>query len=195
MKISKEKQNVMVGIGMGTVMVIIAIYFVVIRAQGESLATASKAIADKEVEVNKAKAAIATAKVLLDDLMVITNRLSKDEIMMAPANDKLAWFVGTLSTFTAKYQNQVNIPHKSQPQVTPVMMYSSFPYASATFPIRGDAFFHQIGRFVSDLENQYPFFRIQRLQLSPAGADISDVPERLGFEIEITTLTPALPTP
>lgn len=188
MKISKEKQQHLVLVAIVAVGVILALYFIVIGGQLEQIAKLNKKITEATANVEKGRVALKKEPLILADLNTRTNELVALESTMATGNDKYFWFISTLNRFKVPYQNQIEIPHVSRESVTEVGMYQSFPYKAAAFQLRGVAHYHSFGRFLADFENKFPFFRVQKLTLAPAGADLSDAPEKLSFEMEIVTL-------
>jgi hypothetical protein len=72
------------------------------------------------------------------------------------------------------------------PVIGEMNMLPAFPYHQATSTVTGSAYYFDFGRFVADFENQFPYMRIQNLNLEPSGA--ADDPEKLSFRMEIVTL-------
>ena len=63
----------------------------------------------------------------------------------------------------------MDIPQFSREVATEVGMFPKFPYKAAAFNVRGVAYFHDLGQFIADFENSFPFARIQNIELEPAG--------------------------
>jgi hypothetical protein len=59
-----------------------------------------------------------------------------------------------------------------------------FPYKWATFRLEGSGFYHDFGKFFADLENNFPCFRVQNLEISGNSAGSVD-PEKLTFAFEL----------
>lgn len=189
MKLTPEKKQYLALIGLGTAVVVVALYFAVMAGQFEKIAALDKQIAEAAANVDKAKKAISKSNVIQEELGQLNNILSEIETNnMAPQGDMYAWFVDVLRKFLIPYQNQISVPFRSREVIGEVGMFSSFPYKAATFSIRGEGSFHQFGRFLSDLENKYQYFRVQRIILSPAAADVEGAQRRLQFEMDIVTL-------
>ena len=70
-------------------------------------------------------------------------------------------------------------------------IFPKFPYKAAVFNVRGVAYFHDLGRFLADFENSFPFARVQNVEMEVAGSSAatgtSDT-EKLSFRMEIVTL-------
>src|SRR5205809_61414 len=61
----------------------------------------------------------------------------------------------------------------------------------ASYGIGGTAYFHDLGKFVADFENQYPYFRLVNLDIFPevgSGSSDKEPRERLAFKMDIITL-------
>ncbi|MCF7707890.1 MAG: hypothetical protein K9N52_03205 [Verrucomicrobia bacterium] len=63
------------------------------------------------------------------------------------------------------------------------------------FTIRGNAFYHDLGRFIADFENTFRFMRIENLSITPGGGtETSSQGERLSFTMDIAALVKPVPT-
>jgi hypothetical protein len=186
-KLTKEKQQHLIIVGIVAVVVIVGIYFTIVTSQTDSMTKLAADIAKKQDDVNKAENVIKFANPFLKELAETTNKLNSVEADMAPANDKYAWFVDIMRKFLLNYQNQISMPSKSREIVGDVTLFPAFPYRSATFSVRGEAQFHQFGRFLAELENNYKYFRVQRLSLIPAQGESGEA-EKLAFDMDIVTL-------
>src|SRR5439155_20937480 len=113
---------------------------------------------------------------------------------MAPSVDLYSWALLLLDN--SRSGHEVNIIDVTRPVKGDVGMLPYFPYDAAIFSVRGTAFYHQFGKFLADFENQFPFFRVQSLSLSPGSesAVASDDPsgrvgnEMLQFKMDIVAL-------
>jgi len=86
----------------------------------------------------------------------------------------------------------VEIPNFPPPVLGNMEMIPDFPYKAATYRVSGTAFYHDLGKFLSDFENSFPFMRVLNLEITPedemgtlnTGVDR----ERLRFSFELNTL-------
>ena len=69
-----------------------------------------------------------------------------------------------------------------------VGVFPKFPYKAAVFPVKGTSHYHNLGRFLADFENSFPFVRVQNLELSPAPRTAGEDAESLNFKFEIVAL-------
>ena len=190
MKLTKQKQQYLALIALGTIFVVVAVYFTVMANQFDKIAALDKQIADASANVDKARKAISKANSIQQEVEQLKNVILDIETNnMPPAGDKYSWFVDTLRKFLIPYQNQISIPYRSREVIGDVGMFPSFPYKAATFSVRGNASYHQYGRFLSDLENKFQYFRVQKIILSPAPPAEGGVQSRkLEFDMDIVTL-------
>ncbi len=190
MKLTKKKQQYLAIIALATVFVVVALYFTVLSNQYDKIAILDKQIADAAANVDKARKAISKASAIQEEVEQLKGIISDIETNnMPPAGDKYSWFVDTLRKFLIPYQNQISIPFRSREVIGDVGMFSSFPYKAATFSVRGNGSYHQYGRFLSDLENKFQYFRVQKIVLSPApSAEGGTQSRKLEFDMDIVTL-------
>ncbi|MEY4917977.1 MAG: hypothetical protein RL616_1890, partial [Verrucomicrobiota bacterium] len=99
------------------------------------------------------------------------------------SGDVNAWTYDTIRRFKANYH--VDIPSIAQPTVTDVDVLASFPYRQAKITLNGSAFFHDLGKFVSDFENNFPHMRMINLIIEPSQGSGT---EKLSFRMEVITL-------
>jgi hypothetical protein len=102
------------------------------------------------------------------------------------AGDLYSWMFTTLRRFQKGYK--VEIPQISSVTSSPMNLLPRFPYQQATVSVGGTAHYHELGRFIADFENAFPYMRISNLTLdlntSPATGDY----EKLSFKMEIVSL-------
>jgi hypothetical protein len=96
----------------------------------------------------------------------------------------------TMNRFRA--DRKVDIPQFSREVTTEIGVFPKFPYKAALFNVRGTAHFHDLGKFIADFENTYPYLRVQNLDLEPAAQTAATSaptePEKLSFKMEIVAL-------
>jgi len=105
------------------------------------------------------------------------------------SGDMYAWVIQTVGRFGA--ERRVDIPQFSREVTTDVGILPKFPYKAAIFNVRGNAYFHDLGQFLADFENSFPYARVQNLELEPGASSAASGttdPEKLAFRLEIVTL-------
>lgn len=186
MKLSKEKQQHLIGVVIGTVVVVVVLYMLVISSQQSKIKKLQGEIAKASKLVNDAQKDIDNEKYKLEMLGEWTNKLAQLEAHMMPTNEVYSTFRSALIQFRTQH-SRVDITDIGKERVMPLGMYSPFPYATAVFTVRGTAYYHDFGRFVAELESQFPFYRVQKFNLAAGGLEVSTA-DKLTFEMDIVTL-------
>ncbi len=101
------------------------------------------------------------------------------------SGDLYDWMIQTLNK--SKLSHAVDLPQISRETPCEAGTFSQFPYKAAAFIVGGTAFYHDFGRFLADFENQFPYLRVQNLELEPAAVRGEDS-EKLHFKMEFVTL-------
>jgi hypothetical protein len=184
--LSKEKRNQLVLVVLLTGGVLAGLWFGLIRFQQARLDQLAQGKLVAAQKFDQVKEAIETADVVEAKLGEARQRLAKIESSMA-SGDLYSWTIDTIRKFKLGYK--VEIPQFSQIDGPKEMnMLAGFPYKQANMTITGTAFYTDLGKFVADFENQFPYMRVLNLSLEPvpslAGAD----KERLAFRLEIAVL-------
>ena len=109
------------------------------------------------------------------------------------SGDPYSWVINTIREFKGAYK--VEIPQFSpiSPQ-SDVNLLAKFPYKQVTLTLSGAAYYHDLGKFLADFENQFPHIRLVNLDITlnpnPGGGDI----ERLVFKVDMVTLVKPNPS-
>jgi hypothetical protein len=182
-KLPKEKRNQLIIVVIVTVVVLALIGFGLIRSQYDSLSKIAKAKKAAESRLQSIKNAIKNDEAIAAELAEVTNTLSHAEEDMA-SGDLYSWTYDTIRRF--KQQYKVEIPEISHPTIGNVDLLPFFPYKQIQFTISGTAYYHDLGKFIADFENNFPHSRMVRLAIEPGSS--ADNPEKLLFKMEIITL-------
>jgi hypothetical protein len=184
----KEKRDHLILIGLGTVVCMAALWYVVIKTQQKTKAKVAKEIVDQQNKVDNAQRLIASTVEIQKRLDGSQQELKTIEGTMA-SGDMYSWIITTINKFRA--DRKVDIPQFSREVPTEVGILPKFPYRAALFNVRGTAYFHDLGKFVADFENSFPYLRVQNLELEPAASSSATSTgdnEKLAFRMEIVTL-------
>ena len=190
-KLPKEKLNRLILVILATLIAIAGLYFGLIRRQNESLVRLAqqKAAAAKKLQV--IRDAIHRADQIKAQLDEAKTTLTAAESDIA-SGDLYAWVIDWLRQYKAPYK--VEIPQFSQLGApADVNLLPRFPYKQTTLTVAGTAHYHDLGRFLSDLENQFPHVRLLNLSLDVNAISPSAETETLTFKLDIVTL--AKPNP
>ena len=192
----KEKRDRLILVAVGTLAVIVGLYWGVVRTQRQTLVALADKHTEEEIRVGNAQRLASSTSELQANLDVVKEKLKVIESTM-PSGDMYSWIILTINTFKENGGYKVEIPQFSREVAGEVGMLAKFPYRAAIFHVRGTAFFHDFGRFISDFENTFPYMRIQNIDLEPAGSSSAtregvspsaEDAEKLAFKFEIVTL-------
>jgi hypothetical protein len=185
-KLSKEKRNQLILVGLGTLAIMGGLWFGLIDYQRGKLKEVSRKSADLQKEIDKTQKVVRDAGQVDAALKESTAKLSVIEATM-PAGDLFSWTVSRLKQFNVP-SYKVNMPQIGLPVVGEVAMFPGFPYHQVNVAVGGTAYYYDIGKFLADFENKFPYARIQNLSLEPGGGEEK---EQLSFRMEILTLVKA----
>ena len=122
---------------------------------------------------------------IADTLQARGDLLAKREATLAPDRDAYAWIISTINPFILNRKG-VSIYAYTQPDVSDQGLLSDFPYRWATFHLKGTGFYQEFGAFFADLENSFPYFRVQNLEVS-ANTGPGVEAEKLNFSFDLIT--------
>jgi Tfp pilus assembly protein PilO len=169
-KISKAQKEQLIGIGAGTVALMGILWYFGVTAKQEELSKTEKNTAQIRDTLRKEEGTMRLGEEIAEKLEARTQLLEKRESLLAPDRDAYAWIISTINPFI-QTRKGVNIYHYSQPEVTELGIIPDFPYKWATFHLEGTGYYHEFGKFFADLENSYPCFRVQNLDINASTAN------------------------
>lgn len=186
-KLPKEKRDRLLLVAIGTAAVCVGIWFGLINTQKNALVNLARLTQEQQSKVDNANRLVSNSTQIARNLDAISQRLKSYEDTMA-SGDMYSWIILTINKFKAPYK--VDIPQFSREIPCEVGVLPRFPYRAALFNVRGTAYFHDLGRFIADFENAFPFVRVQNVELDSAAnsATNGDESEKLAFRMEIVTL-------
>jgi len=166
-----------------TLVTVAVIYFFLISPQQDKNKQLAAKIHDRQDKLQAIRNTIKDTESITTTLADLTLQLNRAEQDVA-SGDVNAWTYDTIRRFKAAYH--VEIPSIQQPTIQEVDLLSGFPYRQAKVNITGTAYYHELGKFIADFENNFPHMRICNLILEPA----SQAPgaERLSFRLDIIAL-------
>jgi hypothetical protein len=189
-KLLKEKRNQLILVAVVTMVVLALIGFGLIRVQYDALAKIAEDKTDAEKKLQSVRNVLKGVDTTANELMGLTNALSQAEEDMA-TGDSYSWMVDILRRL--KLQYRVDIPEIGRPEVGDVDLLPSFPYKQVKFNVSGTAYYHDLGKFIADFENDFPHARVANLIVEPAtGSDSKS--EKLSFRMDIIVLVKPNPS-
>jgi hypothetical protein len=191
-KLSKEKRNHLILVILAGLVVLAGLYVGLIRRQYESLTHLAQ---QKDAADRKLKTVVGTihqADRIKAETEDARSLLAQSEADVA-SGDLYAWVINSLRQFKGPYK--VEIPQFSQiGAVDNVNLIPNFPYKQAVLTIAGTAYFHDLGRFIADFENQFPHVRLLNLSLDANAPSANVQSEALSFRMDIVTLVKVNPS-
>jgi Tfp pilus assembly protein PilO len=194
-KLSKEKRQQLVLVFMVTLGAVTALgpfridmlgFGGLINYQLHSIETAKNKTADARDELQRIQEAVKHSGQLEAQIKDARKQLAEAETDIA-YGDVYAWMVNTLRQFKAGYR--VDIPQFLPVGPTSeVTLLAGFPYKQVSMSVSGTAHFHDLGRFLADLENEFPHFRIVNLSLDLNPSPTTEDQETVAFKMDIVTL-------
>jgi Tfp pilus assembly protein PilO len=169
-KLSKEKRDKLIMTAFVAVAVIGILYVFVLGAQKDKLAMLNAQISSAKDKMAKAERLVKSKDTL--DIQLSQNRQELDhrEQDMAPTGQYYYWFLKLLEEFRKKEGLESSfVVDITQPEFIEAGLMPQFPYKAAAFTVRVNGQFQDVGRFIADFENAYPYFRIQNLHMQPEG--------------------------
>ena len=188
-KLSTEKRNQLILVVMLTIMGVAGLWFGLINTQQKIIHESEDRKALVAGQLTQIEQAGKNADRIEAELEQATKELTRVEDEMV-SGDPYAWMLRTVGLL--KLQHKIEIPSVGAPDVKDVNLLSKFPYKQASYGIGGTAYFHDLGKFVADVENQYPYFRLVNLDISPEaalGSGEKEIRETLTFRMDIIALT------
>ena len=183
-RLSKEKRNQLIIVAFLTVAVLGLLYFGVIQPQYKSLSTIARAQKTADSRLQDIRHTITNADVTAIQLTDSAAALVRSEKDMA-SGDLYSWTYDTIRHF--KQQYKVEIPEVGHPTTGEMDLLPSFPYKQIRFTINGTAYYHDLGKFIADFENNFPYARVVNLVAEPMpGAEVNS--EKLSFRMDIVAL-------
>ena len=184
-KISKAKKQQIVLVFIVTLGVIAGIWFFLVKSQSAKLASVRQKTQEMNDKVSKAENLLKKGDEIAAALEENVKELETIESGMA-SGDIYLWMINTINQFNhARKVTFLDFPREILGEVG---IIPKFPYKAATFSFKGNAYYHDLGRFLADLENKFPYFRVQNLELSPGAKSAEGEAEKLNFKFEIVAL-------
>ena len=183
-RISREKRNQLITVGLVTLTVLGLIYFGLIRPQYVSLSQIAQAQKSADSKLQSIKNTITNANLVANELAKTTVALNRAEEDMA-SGDLYSWTYDTIRRFKQPYK--VEIPEIGHPIIGEMDLLPSFPYKQIRLALNGTGYYHDLGKFISDFENNFPHGRVVNLIIEPvSNSDAGS--EKLNFRMDIIAL-------
>ena len=168
-KLSKEKRDKLILVCIACVAIIGVLYTFVLGSQKNSLAQIHSQITGAQSKLSKAETALKSADTIESKLNENTKVIETRQEKMAPQGDYYNWFFKLVDQFRKDERLDTGfIVDLTMPESVEAGLLPKFPYKAASFGLRVNGQFHDIGRFIASLENNFPYFRVQNVRLAHA---------------------------
>ena len=185
-KMTKAKRIQFIVVILAALFLLGGMWYGLIKLQYDRLALLAKQKAEADSKFDVMEIAEKNAGQIETAVAEITSALAERESTMA-SGDLYSWSINTMKRFKTGYKVEI-------PQFGPISpptessLLPRFPYKQATLNVGGKAYYHDLGRFITDFENQYPFMRVANLTLDPDPNPASSDREKLLFKMDVITL-------
>jgi Tfp pilus assembly protein PilO len=187
-KLTKAQRDQLLAVAIAAVGVMAALWYFVVLAQGRELAATRASSVKMTTKLKDASAKMIQLENVGRELTNCLEKLKAREATFAPEHDPYSWMVGVMGRFSLpasdlhRFKSVSNIDFKL-PEISDKGLLGGFPYKWAKFHITGQGRYHDLGKFIADFENAFPYFRIQDLDIGLPS--IRQDPEMLAFNFDI----------
>jgi hypothetical protein len=162
------------------------VYFLLIQPQQQGNQKLAHDTNDKMSELDTIKKSIKQAELINANLISTTQQLghAEDDVV---TGDVYGWIYDTIRRFKSTYH--VDIPNIGQPVISDVDLIPGFPYKQVRVSLSGTAYYHDLGKFIADFENNFPHIRMVNLSVEPGnGTGPGMGGEKLTFRVDVVAL-------
>ena len=184
-RLPPAKRNQLIAVVIAALGLVGAIYFLLIEPQYDKNKQIARDTVAARVELQKTKELISKRDVTAIALSQVMLQLAHAEEDIA-VGDIYSWTFDTIRQFKAKYP--LDIPSVGQPSIGVVDVIGDMPYKQVKVVVAGSGYYHDIGKFITDFENNFPHIRVANLILDPIAASPGTTMEKLNFRMEIVAL-------
>src|SRR5688572_25523362 len=168
-KLSKEKRDKLILVAIAAVAVAGVLYTFVLGSQKDKLTAIQSQISGAQGKLAKAEAALKAADSIEARLTENRTLIDVKQEKMAPQGQYYYWFLKLVDQFRKDEKLDSGfIVDITMPEFVEAGMLPKFPYKAAVFGLRVNVHVHDVGLFIANLENSFPYFRVQNIHLSPA---------------------------
>jgi hypothetical protein len=184
-KLSQEKLKQLGLVTAAGAGVLAGLWFGLIKHQLKTIDELRQKKVTAEATLKKETNTVIGGSQLDSQVIDLHDQLESNEQDMA-LGDLNSWFFSFLRKYKSAYR--VEIPQFGSAEVGEVKLLPGFPYKQATISVGGTAYFHDLGKFIADFENQYPYAQVLNLDLQPGPAQSQSEKEKLSFRMDIAVL-------
>jgi hypothetical protein len=183
---TKAKRSQVIGLILAFLVVLAGLGFGLINLQYDNLLALARKKSEADSKLQLMETTVNNADQVEAALTEASQELADKESTMA-SGDLYSWSINTMKRFKTGYKVEIPQFGPITPQ-TDVSLLARFPYKQATLNVGGKAYYHELGRFIADFENQYPFMRVVNLTLDVDPSAPAGERDKLSFKMDIITL-------
>ena len=167
-KLSKDKRDKVILFCLIFVGLAGILYTFVLGAQKDQLSSLNKQLITGRDKLSKAERLNRSAPSIEANLKANQKLVEERLESMAPQGQYYYWFLKLIDQFREEEKlSPAFVIDITQPEFIEAGLLPNFPYKAASFGVRLNGRFHDVGRFIADLENKHPYFRVQTLKMAP----------------------------
>jgi Tfp pilus assembly protein PilO len=187
-KLSKEKRDRLILVAIGAVAVVFGLCYLWILPRYGTIKANRQNAARMLEDTGKAKDLNNKSAKIEADLQEAQKKIEALEGAMLPVGNEYMtlfnWLKQASLSSKVKYEGELN-----HPAIGPMPLLPGFPYKAATF---NDTIFyghyHDFGKFLADLENNFPYMQFQVVKAGLPEVPRPDDPEQLRLNVRIVAL-------
>jgi len=189
-KLSKEKRDKLILTIIVVVGALGVLYTYVYGAQKDRLNTLELQIAGVRAKLDSAERMARSEEIVARNLAESKKLFEEHTADMAPSGQYYLWFLTLLTEFRKEQGLGTDfLVDLSQPEFIDIGLLPNFQFQAASFGVRLNGRFHEVGKFIADLENAYPYFRVQDVRMTPGsgliGGGADGGKEKLMVELRV----------
>jgi len=184
--LSKEKKQHLLLVVIGTVGILAGIWFGLLSWQQGRITKLTSERTSAQIKLDGMTDTLKRSAQIAAEVAIEKQQLEAAESQMA-SGDHYAWIINTIRGFKASHP-LVDIPQYSSIVVGNTTLLPKFPYKQATLTVAGDAFYHDLGKFIAEFENEFPYIRVQNLEIEPAHSLQGGYSEKIAFRMDLIAL-------
>lgn len=193
-KLPKEKRDQLIIVTLVTVLVVFALWYLVIGMQSASLTDTRKRTVELRKKISDAQELAKKGPKYEGELREVQEKLAAIEANMLPVGNEYIKLLTTLNqaakTTKVSFEGEVSQPLIGNAED----IFPDFPYKSAVFPDTSFyGYYHDFGKFLADMENNFPYLRLQVTSIRHLDVVKAEDPEKLHIKVKIIALVQPSP--
>ena len=194
-KMSKEKRDKLILTWLCIIGVLGTLYTFVWGAQTDKLTEYGNGSKKADDLLYRAQRLIDNSPIIERNLA--TNRLVLQQMhsAMAAPGSEYETFIRIMKAVELKLDSAIVARLATRTEVVREGLLPNFPYPEVSISFVPSAHFHELGQFIAELENSYPFMRVGSVRMNPEATPrgprsknsaASDINEKLGGDVRLT---------